>query len=418
MGSLYLGILRGYNDSTSNEYGNFKMYFKYESITRKNNGNSSEVVFKNCYIYAKPAIEDKKWTSNTLYIDHVYISDTKLDIKESWKGNKYSYTDSNGEKHYVPNEHKTEKVTITEKFSIGDDETTITLRGHRSGQSEKAQEFKVKLEIPPGWGTIGNPTISEITDNGNNTVTIKGKTATSGKNNSLSKCTLYYTTDGTTPSSTSKTAKSISLTSTSGASYTKNIKLTSKEQTQVKAIVYGKGAKGDISSCSVKSKSVKYYSKPGTPKNLKITSTGNTVTITATKGSNGSNNPAKGVEIYYIRNKKDPSNRKPYTSPFTINKDESVEAIAKTIGTYDGNGKAYYYSNEIGISTDVDHYSHPTIPQIEIEDNNNNTYSFKVTIGNNGSNNPATGVEIYYTTDGSDPNVFSTCIDINGLANA
>ena len=139
MGQISLGVLRGYSDSTTNEYGNFNVYFNYESIIRADSGKSETVTFKNCYITAIPAIANKRYTFNTLYIDSVYIGNTSLGISGSWVGCEYWYTKSDGSYEYKPKSYTSSKVTksLTVARDVG--ALTATLYGHRSGQTANSQ---------------------------------------------------------------------------------------------------------------------------------------------------------------------------------------------------------------------------------------------------------------------------------------
>jgi hypothetical protein len=65
------------------------------------------------------------------------------------------------------------------------------------------------------------------------------------------------------------------------------------------AIVHCYGKEGTKSS-GTQSGSAYFYSNPGKPRNLTIVDNkNNTFCISATKGSDGSNNPSSGVEIQY-----------------------------------------------------------------------------------------------------------------------
>lgn len=130
-----------------------------------------------------------------------------------------------------------------------------------------------------------------------------------------------------------------------------------------------------------------YRSKPGVP-NVTITDNGNnTFTVSATKGSDGYNNPATGVSgVGYSYD-----NSNWYSgSSGNITGNGTVYGRAFTVGTYDNSGYA-------STSAYVKYYSKPGKPSVTITDNGNNTATITTTVGSNGNNNNASSVQLKYT---------------------
>ena len=178
--------------------------------------------------------------------------------------------------------------------------------------------------------SVGTPSVS-ITDNGNNTFSISATKGSNGTNN---------------------TAKGVG-----GISYSfdnSNWTSGSSGSVSVNKTVYGRAyttGTYNNSGYASTSKAIKYYSKPGTP-TVTISDDGSgTVTISTTKGSDGSNNNATAVtDIQYSFNNSTWTN---YSSPFTITESQTVYARARTKGTYTGNSNAYLYSDYTVVSSSV-----------------------------------------------------------------
>ena len=177
---------------------------------------------------------------------------------------------------------------------------------------------------------VGTPSVS-ITDNGNNTFSISATKGSNGTNN---------------------TAKGVG-----GISYSfdnSNWTSGSSGSVSVNKTVYGRAyttGTYNNSGYASTSKAIKYYSKPGTP-TVTISDDGSgTVTISTTKGSDGSNNAATTVtDIQYSFDNSTWTN---YSSPFTITESQTVYARARTKGTYTGNSNAYLYSDYTVVSSSV-----------------------------------------------------------------
>ena len=232
--------------------------------------------------------------------------------------------------------------------------------------------------------SVGTPSVS-ITDNGNNTFSISATKGSNGTNN---------------------TAKGVG-----GISYSfDNSNWTSGNSGSITAnkTVYGRAyttGTYNNSGYASTSKAIKYYSKPGTP-TVTISDDGSgTVTISTTKGSDGSNNAATTVtDIQYSFDNSTWAN---YSSPFTITESQTVYARARTKGTYTGNSNAYLYSDYTVVSSSVTAITKCGKPNLSLSssmlhfNDNNLILSISAT---SGFNNNITGYEIQYS--GSDTLTF------------
>lgn len=162
----------------------------------------------------------------------------------------------------------------------------------------------VTKNITRTWYTAGTtPTVS-IKDNKNNTVTVSGALGKSGESNVLKSATLYYTADGSDPSSSS-TRQSIALTATSGGSYSKAITITKKCTVKV----YVKCSFEHNTTSASSSISALYYANPGVPGIPVISYSKSRLTIkenwtyTWTAGAAGNtDSPVKGYRIRLYKN--------------------------------------------------------------------------------------------------------------------
>lgn len=192
----------------------------------------------------------------------------------------------------------------------------------------------------------------------------------------------------------------------------KKVTLYSKAKKLNVTSVYSKGNLGDTRYGATKSIDVKFYDNPTKPTDLDIRVGNNIVTLSAKMGSGVENNSSTGVEMYYTTDGTDPkisSTRKQYSTPFGISSDTTIKMAARTIGTYTGNNKAYYYSGWSDLSSAITAYSYPDKPtSLQIVNNGDNSFCIKCIVGRSGLNNTSDGVEIYYTTDGTSPNINSS----------
>ena len=193
---------------------------------------------------------------------------------------------------------------------------------------------------------VGTPSVS-ITDNGNNTFSISATKGSNGTNNTATGVGgISYSFDNS------------NWTSGSSGSITAN--------KTVYGRAYTTGTYNNSGYAST-SKAIKYYSKPGTP-TVTISDDGSgTVTISATKGSDGSNNAATTVtDIQYSLDNSTWTN---YISPFTITESQTVYARARTKGTYTGNSNAYLYSDYTVVSSSVTAITKCGKPQLSFNKN-------------------------------------------------
>lgn len=224
---------------------------------------------------------------------------------------------------------------------------------------------------------VGTPSVS-ITDNGNNTFSISATKGSSGTNNAA-----------TGVGDISYSFNNSNWISGSSGSITGN--------TTVYARAYTTGTYNNSGYAST-SAYVKYYSRPGKP-TVTISDDGSgTVTISATKGSDGSNNAATAVsDIQYSFNNSTWTN---YSSPFTITESQTVYARARTKGTYTGNSNAYLYSDYTVVRSSVTAITKCGKPDLSLSSsilrfNSNNLILF--ISATSGVNNNITGYEIQYS---------------------
>lgn len=153
-----------------------------------------------------------------------------------------------------------------------------------------------------------SPTIY-LTDNKDNTVTISGKLGASGTNNELTGAKLYYTVDGTDPSSSSS-RKSLTIAATAESNYNKTISITAA--CTVKAYVLCEYKYNNTHASSTIN--VVYYAAPKNPgkpaltsnsfRNGRLTIKQNwTYSWTAAPAAN-TNSPVKGYRIRLYKNGK------------------------------------------------------------------------------------------------------------------
>ena len=103
---------------------------------------------------------------------------------------------------------------------------------------------------------------------GDSVFTLSGKVGKGGTNNAATGCVVYYTTDGTMPSTENGTNFTIS--GTQDTTWQKKISFNS--DCAVKAVAYTIAPYGNVAG-SVATKHISYYSAPSIPTNLNITYT-------------------------------------------------------------------------------------------------------------------------------------------------
>ena len=267
--------------------------------------------------------------------------------------------------------------------------TNLTTGGYTHDYLSGSPDHTTSVGINAYYSVCGVPSVN-ITDNGNNTFTISATAGYSGNNN---------TANGVTSVEYSFNNYDWYGTSNWGA-----ISISSNQTVYGRAKTDGSYADSDYGYATPIS--VKYYSKPGKP-TVTISDNGSgTVSISATKGSNGSNNNATGVsDVQYSF---DNSTWINYSSPFTITESQTVYARARTKGTYTGNSNAYLYSDYTVVSSSVTAITKCSKPDLSLSSsilrfNSNNLILF--ISATSGVNNNITGYEIQYS--GSDTLTFT-----------
>ncbi len=166
---------------------------------------------------------------------------------------------------------KTFNTTSTGTISISASLTGVELDENYSGGKNLIATVSGSVKNYTNGTT---PTIS-ITDNETNTFTISGSLGKNGDNNVIKSATIYYTTNGTTPSTTNGTAITISGVKEGMAfSYTRNAPVPAGEAAKttsytVKAIVYCNFANNTTTATANSGKGVtvkcRYGANPSKP---------------------------------------------------------------------------------------------------------------------------------------------------------
>lgn len=118
-------------------YGYYNVTFNYTSISR----NGTNIVITGAYI--KMANPNSGYTTNKVYVDSVTIGSTNVGISGSAAGGTSYHTWSTSSK----------TVTAT-GVAASTTSVTVTMKGHRSGQSSGAQTLTGTLTVPKGEYTI------------------------------------------------------------------------------------------------------------------------------------------------------------------------------------------------------------------------------------------------------------------------
>ena len=276
----------------------------------------------------------------------------------------------------------------------------------------------------------GKPKSPKIVDNGDNTFTLTATKGSNGTNNTATgmqyRCQYQINKIWQTNSDgTAKWGSWNSFTSPKTWSFTSD---KTGVDFQVRTVGTDDGKISDNLLYSdpqgVTGITLKYYTQPGKPKSPKIVDNGdNTFTLTATKGSNGTNNTATGMQYrcQYQINKIWQTNSdgtakwgswNSFTSPktwsFTSDK-TGVDFQVRTVGTDDGKiSDNLLYSDPQGVTgITLKYYTQPGKPKIYLTNNQDGTCTVKVVVGNSGTNNTATGVEVQYKITGGTYNSWS-----------
>lgn len=307
------------------------------------------------------------------------------------------------------------------KFPIDDDSTYSRDAGTVSGGSVS---YEIKLDCGSdgsvhGWtgsaknnykgvttsgsvtrsywedSTAGSCTISQTA--GSNTITFSGNLGTAGHGNGMSSATLYYWMNGATAWA------SESLTAKSGNSY--KITKTCDRDGNIWAYVSCVYTKHTKSSSSDYKKYCYYYSAGGAPTCTISQDTGsNTVTISGSRGTDGSHNGKTASKLYYNLGKGGSNvevnlgttGSNSYTKTLTMdssNNNKTITAYVTTTYTY-GDAKT-----KSATALTSKYYSSVTAGTVTITDNGNNTFTLTGTKGSNGYNNAATGPTLSWGYD-------------------
>lgn len=274
----------------------------------------------------------------------------------------------------------------------------------------------ITIKQNPYTKSISQPTCT-IQNNGNNTYTISGKngkTEYTYYNNYVNSLNLRVTTDGKAAQVSNVPNPTYTFKIGSDQSYSKGPFAITKD-TRVRARSYAIGTYNNTYSDEA-DKTIKFYSKPGTPSNIKIVDNGNnTFSITATKGSNGSNNNATDIEFQYSYDKKTWNNYSRAVSIASDKANKTVYARARTKGTYTGNNNAYYYSDytDATSGTSVTYYTKTSTPEIKIDDSNPLLINIEITNIKGGTNNAVDALELEYPTNSGTKKVSISKSNIN-----
>lgn len=257
--------------------------------------------------------------------------------------------------------------------------------------------------------TAGSVSVPGITDDGKNKFKISC-TATPGTNNKLSSLTIYYTSDGTTPTTSSSTI----------ANNTYKTITSTKSSYVINAYAVAKFEENTDKKYSSASKTIYYHATGAAASAPTVVDKGNNkATISGKIGKSVTNNAIQSATLYYTTDGSDPrssSTRKYFTS--------STSAAGNLVTTFASEAT---YSKEIDIpegctvikaclvstfawgKTDADktqtsdvftnekiqYHSSITIPtnkldRLNIIDNGDNTFDITGTDATSGDNNTAT----------------------------
>lgn len=123
------------NGNTS--YGYYNVTFNYTNISR----SGTDIVITGAYI--KMANPNSGYTTNTVYVDSVTIGSTNVGISGSAYG---------GSGYHTWN--TTSKTVTATGVAASSTSVTVTMKGHRTGQSSGAQTLTGTLTVPKGEFTI------------------------------------------------------------------------------------------------------------------------------------------------------------------------------------------------------------------------------------------------------------------------
>ena len=231
---------------------------------------------------------------------------------------------------------------------------TIELRGRFYTQSSNYNINHQQVTASGMFTACGKPTLT-ITDNGNNTFRFKTVTGSNGTGNIAQNCYIYYTTNGATPTTSSKR---IVTNKTAGQTFIGDYKITAN--TTVKAIAYTVAQYGNNTGSGVVTQNIKYYSK-STVSDLTVAYNTDTplpdseYTLTY-KGTAGSNAPIKNYKIQAIINDKVVGTYETTNTSFTIknlplSENDTLVFIVQAISTNTAYNSDVSYTQFLTIGT-------------------------------------------------------------------
>lgn len=274
-------VFKWYEPNNSKVYGVDTMYLLYDA----NNSSELRSLYKikgyesgevKAY-YTEPITLTKDYNAKSFFLQDIWICNNGKNVITTTASAFYDAFKSGGSRGgYAYRQTSGQSISID---ALEDDTAKVT-------------------------ATDGSkPTVS-ITDNGNNKCTISGVLGKKGTNNAFKSATLYYTTDGSDPSSSSTRTK-VSLTdAASGEKYAKEV--TVSKACTVKAYTVCKFTYNETNASA--SKAIIYYAAPKNPGVPKLSYKKSRLTVkepwtftwTAATQSNTSS-PVKGYYLMLLR---------------------------------------------------------------------------------------------------------------------
>lgn len=301
----------------------------------------------------KNGMENSRVETATVYVPE--LAEPKITVSSSTQ--KVTITGPSGATIYYTTNGST-PTTSSKKYTAAftlSSEATVKAVAYKNGY--KKSDVAVK-EVE--GAKLASPTAKKTAIEGGYKVTLEGPSGAS----------IYYTTDGSTPTTSSK-------------KYTSSgIKVTEKGTTEIRAFSYKSGS----NSSSVVSFKITVNRVSAPTIKTSETSGGTKVTMSA----------SSGATIYYTTNGKDPTtSSKKYTGAFTVTSSCTIKAIASKQG---------YAVSEVEEEEIYSGASAPKATKTAIAGG----YNVKLTTETGGAS-------IYYTTDGSEPTTKSTKYTSSGI---
>lgn len=307
-------------------------------------------------------------TSGTLYFK-LFTSDPTDDKgKTALDKDKLNPTSSDHDAscQWESNDQAAHKVT----FSIGDASLKPSTTYYVTVGSSKLIGIGYKGKLPEdGWWDIeleystyvdGTAPTLTMKDAGDNRVLVSGNLGKEGSNNDISSATLFYTTDGSDPADKDSARTSLSLTASTGASYSKYISIT--QACTVKAYVACKFEHNNTSATG--SLKAKYYADPSSPGEIAVSYSKSRFTIKepwkiswaiATAGN--ADSPIKG---YRFRIYKKAAGASKFTTIPVY--DTSGKLLSADMGTDSNVIDHRYYYDVAAVSMTIDPTKHNVAP--------------------------------------------------------